>query len=198
MSRARYPPAAPGVYAVHMARLIFTGLLSLDGYINDSEGNFDWAEPSEDVHQLANDLDRTIGTHVYGRGLYETMVAWETMPPGHPILDDYAQIWRAADKVVFSRTLADVASERTTLMREFSHDWLAELKATATQDIGIGGPTLAAQAFDLLDDIKLLVYPVIVGGGTRFFPDGAAAELTLAETRVLENGVIFIHYRRDA
>lgn len=182
-----------------MARLVYTGLVSLDGYINDAEGHFDWAEPSEEIHQFANDLDRTIGTHVYGRRLYETMVFWETVPPAEPVINDYAELWRGADKVVISSTLSEVASARTTLMRELSHEWLAELKETATRDIGIGGPTLAAQVFDLIDDIHMLVYPVVVGGGgTRFLADDAAGSFALASSRVFSNGVIHLHYRKDA
>ncbi|NYF11173.1 dihydrofolate reductase [Leifsonia sp. AK011] len=182
-----------------MGRLVYTGLVSLDGYINDADGRFDWAEPSEEIHQFANDLDRTIGTHVYGRRLYETMVFWETVPPAEPVINDYAELWRDADKVVISTTLSEVASARTTLMRELSHEWLAQLKATATRDIGIGGPTLAAQVFDLIDDIHMLVYPVVVGGGgTRFLAEDAVGSFELASSRVFSNGVIHLHYRKDA
>lgn len=186
------------VYAVHMARLSFAGLASLDGYINDARGDFDWAMPSPEVHQFANDLDSAVGTHVYGRKLYETMAVWETMPPGDPIMDEYAEVWRAADKVVFSRRLPDVPTARTTLIREFSLDFLSDLKATATRDIAIGGPTLAAHAFSLIDDIHLFINPVIIGGGTRMLPDGVTAELTLADSRVFDNGVVYVHYRKDA
>ena len=181
-----------------MVRLVHSGLISLDGYVNDSYGNFDWAEPNEEVHQLANDLDRKIGTHVNGRRLYETMVFWETVPPENPTIDEYAELWRGADKVVVSRTLDDVASARTTLLRDFSLKWLADLKATATKDIAIGGPTLAAQAFDLIDEIHVFVCPVIVGGGTRFLPEGAASALTLVTSRTFDNGVVYLHYRKDS
>ncbi len=181
-----------------MARLVYTGLVSLDGYMNDINGHFDWAEPSKEIHQFANDLDRGIGTHVNGRKLYETMVFWETMPPAEPVMNDYAEIWRSAEKVVISTTLEDVASARTTLLREFSPEWLAELKATASRDIAIGGPTLAAQVFDLIDDLHMLVYPVVVGGGTRFLPDGATANFALVGSHTFQNGVIHLHYRKDA
>lgn len=185
------------VYAVHMARLVYTGLVSLDGYINDTDGNFDWAMPSEEVHQLANDLDRGIGTHINGRKLYETMVFWETMPPAEPVMNEYAEIWRSAEKFVVSRTLSDVASARTTLVRDFSREWIADLTSTVTRDIAIGGPTLAAQAFDLIDDIHMLLFPIIVGGGTRFLPEGATSTFTLASSRVFDDGVVHLHYRKD-
>lgn len=181
-----------------MVRLVYSGLTSLDGYVNDSYGNFDWATPNDEVHQLANDLDRKIGTHVNGRKLYETMVFWETVPPENPTIDEYAELWRGADKVVVSRTLDDVASARTTLLRDFSLKWLADLKATATKDIAIGGPTLAAQAFDLIDDIHVFVCPVIVGGGTRFLPEGASTGLTLVTSRTFDNGVVYLHYRKES
>ncbi|MDH6181343.1 dihydrofolate reductase [Microbacteriaceae bacterium SG_E_30_P1] len=179
-----------------MARLVYTAFTSLDGFISDEEGNFDWAMPDEHVHQLANDLDRTIGTHVNGRKLYETMVYWETAPPDNPIADQYGAIWRAADKVVVSRTLDEPASARTTILREFTTEWLENLKNSASRDIAIGGPTLAAQAFDLIDDLHLVVFPVIVGGGTRYLPSGAAARLTLVGSRTFDSGVVYLHYRK--
>jgi dihydrofolate reductase len=177
-----------------MGRLIYSGNISLDGYMNDANGNFDWGEPTDEIHQFWNDLDRPIGTHIYGRKLYETMVVWETMPPTSPVTDDYADVWRNSDKLVISHSLPSVTSTRTTLRHSLDLDWLAEFKASSAQDITIGGPTLAAQAFDLVDEIHVLLYPVVVGGGTRFFPDGASALFTLAESRVFGNGVVHVHY----
>jgi dihydrofolate reductase len=178
-----------------MGRLSCTGIVSLDGYINDATGNFDWAAPSEEVHAFVNDLERPIGTYLYGRRLYETMVAWETMPPSTPEMDDYTAIWRDADKVVFSSSLASVSSERTILERSFSTDYVASVKGSSPKDISIGGPTLAAQAVELIDDVHLFLNPVIVGGGTPFFPS-ALVSLSLANSHVFGNGVVYLHYRR--
>ena len=177
---------------------MFTGNLSLDGYINDVNGDFDWGEPSDEVHQFFNDLERAVGTHLYGRRLYETMKVWETMPPTSPVMDDYASVWRDSDKVVFSRTLQDVASSRTTLHREFSPEFVADLKLASSQDITIGGPTLAARAIDLVDDFHAVLYPVTVGGGTRFWPEGASGRFALADSRVFGSGVVHLHYRRES
>jgi dihydrofolate reductase len=179
-----------------MARLSFTGIISLDGYVNDAEGNFDWAMPDEELHAFFNDLERPVGTHLYGRRLYETMVWWETMPPDSPIMDDYAALWRGADKIVFSSSLPDVSSARTTLVREFSPALVAELKATSARDISIGGPTLAAQVMDLVDDLHVVIFPVVVGGGTRLFQADVLVQFALVESRVFEGGVVYLHYRR--
>ena len=174
---------------------MFTGNISLDGYINDANGNFDWGEPSDEVHQFFNDLERTVGTHLYGRKLYEMMAVWETWPPSSPVMDEYAEVWRNSDKVVFSASLPAVSTPRTTLQRTLSPDFVAELKQTSRTDIGIGGPTLAAQVFDLVDDLHLVLYPVVVGGGTPFFP-AATAQFELAGSRVFENGIVHLHYAR--
>ena len=174
---------------------MFTGNISLDGYINDVHGNFDWGEPSDEVHQFFNDLERSVGTHLYGRKLYETMAVWETMPPTSPVMDDYADVWRNSDKVVFSSTLDAVITPRTTLQRTLSPEFIADLKESSPLDLGIGGPTLAAQVFDLVDDLHLVFYPVVVGGGTKFFPS-ASAQFELADSRVFGNGIVHLHYRR--
>lgn len=179
-----------------MARLSFTGIISLDGYVNDADGNFDWAMPDEELHAFFNDLERPVGTHLYGRRLYETMVWWETMPPDSPIMNDYAAIWRAADKIVFSSSLPDVSSARTTLVREFTPALVAELKASSAQDISIGGPTLAAQAMDLVDDLHVVIFPVVVGSGTRLFQADMLVRFDLVESRVFEGGVVYLRYRR--
>jgi dihydrofolate reductase len=180
-----------------MARLSFIGNVSLDGYINDADGNFDWTEPSDEVHKLFNDLDRSADTHLYGRRLYETMAVWETMPPTSAVMDEYAEVWRNSDKIVFSSTLPDVSSSRTTLVREFSPAYVAELKASSTRDLTIGGPNLAAQAMDLIDDLHILLVPVLVGGGTPFFTSGVTGQFTLAESRPFDTGAVYLHYRRE-
>lgn len=180
-----------------MARLIYSGNISLDGYMNDANGNFDWGEITDELHQFWNDHDRAASTHIYGRRLYETMAVWETMPPTSPVMDEYADVWRNSDKIVISSSLPDVSTPRTTLHRSLDLAWLESLKTTSPTDITIGGPTLAAQAIDLVDELHVLVYPLIVGGGTRFFPDGADARFELLGTRVFGNGVVQLHYRRS-
>ena len=144
-----------------MAELIYTAITSLDGYIADEEGNFDWGEPSEEVHTFVNDLERPIGTYLYGRRLYDVMVAWETIADEQPIMQDYARIWRAADKIVFSRSLETVSSERTRIERNFDPDAIRTLKASTDRDISIGGPTLAAHAFaaGLVDEVGCSLSP---------------------------------------
>ena len=180
-----------------MAELIYTVIASLDGRIADENGNFDWGEPSEEVHTFVNDLERPIGTYLYGRRLYDVMVAWETIDDEQPFVQDYARIWRAADKIVFSRSLETVSSERTRIERNFDPDAIREMKASADRDIGIGGPTLAAQAIDagLVDEIRLFLAPIIVGGGTRALPDGIRLALELLDERRFDNGMAYLRYR---
>lgn len=182
-----------------MARLVYSAITSLDGYVADREGSFDWSMPDEEVHAAANDLQRTIGTHLYGRRLYEVMVAWETWPgeDAEPVLRDFARSWRAADKVVVSRSLTEVSSERTRLERSFDADAVRQLVATAERDVLIGGADLAGQAFTagLVDDVHLFVSPVLVGGGTRALPDGVRLGLELVGERRFDNGVVQLHHR---
>ena len=172
----------------------YTGITSLDGYINDEQGNFDWSEPDAEVHEFVNDLMRSARTHVYGRRMYEVLSVWETMPNDayHPYINEYARIWRAADKVVYSKSLNTVTTDRTRLERHFSPDDLAAFDG----EVAIAGPTLAAQAIDLVDEFRMIVSPVIVGGGTRFLPDGLKANLELVDERRFGNGVVFLRYRR--
>jgi dihydrofolate reductase len=179
-----------------LAKLIYSAIMSLDGYIADENGNFDWAEPDEEVHAFVNDLERPIGTYLFGRRMYDVMVAWETITDEEPIIKDYAQIWRAADKVVYSRSLEKVASARTRLERTFDPDAVREMKAAADRDIGVGGPDLAAQAIraGLVDEIHLYVTPVVVGGGTRALPDGVRVELELLAEHRFGNGVVYLGY----
>jgi dihydrofolate reductase len=183
-----------------MAKLIYSALTSLDGYVADEDGNFDWAEPSEEVHVFVNDLERPVGTHLYGRRLYEVMAYWETadtVADQPPFVRDYAKIWKAAEKIVYSRTLAEVSSARTRIEREFEIDAVRQLKATADRDIGVGGPDLAAQAIKagLVDELHLFLAPVVVGGGKQSLPDKVRLELELLDERRFTNGVVHLHYR---
>jgi dihydrofolate reductase len=181
-----------------MADLIYSVQASLDGYIADRDGNFDWAEPDDEVHRFVNDLERRVGTYLYGRRMYEVMVAWETMDLADqaPYLQDYQRIWRAADKVVFSTTLEDVRSERTRLEPEFDPDAIREMKASAGADISIGGPGLAADAIraGLVDQFQVLFVPVIVGGGTSWLPDDVRLDLELLDERRFRNGTMHLGY----
>ncbi len=185
---------APG-----MARLIYSTIASLDGYVEDESGRFDWAMPSEEVHAFVNDLERPIGTYLYGRRMYETMVFWES-PPGlaeeSPVFQDFAELWQAADKIVYSRTLSAAASARTRIEREFDADAVRRLKASAERDISVGGPDLAAHAIraGLVDEYHLFVTPVLVGGGKRSFPN-VRLDLDLVDERRFGNGVVYLHYR---
>ena len=179
------------------AKLIYTTIMSLDGYVADEDGKFDWAEPDPDVHAFINDLERPIGTYLYGRRLYEVMVAWETITDDHPFIKDYAEIWRAADKIVYSRTLETVSGERTRIERSFDPQVVREMKAAADRDISVGGPTLAAEAIraGLVDEIQLFLAPVVVGGGTRALPDGVRLNLELLDERRFGNSTVYLRYR---
>ena len=181
-----------------MASLIYSAIASLDGYIADENGNFDWAAPDEEVHAFVNDLERPVGTYLYGRRMYETMAVWETMALDDepPVMRDFAGIWRAADKVVYSTTLADVSTRRTRLEREFDADAVREMKAGAARDIGVGGAGLAAAALraGVVDELHLLITPVIVGGGTRSLPEDLHLELDLREERRFGNGTVYLRY----
>jgi dihydrofolate reductase len=185
-----------------MAKLIYSAITSLDGYVADVDGSFDWAQPSEEVHAFVNDLERSIGTYLYGRRMYEVMVAWETMDlAGQPaVMRDYAQIWRAADKIVISRTLQATSSGRTRIERDFDPEAVRQMKAQAVRDISVGGPTLAASAIKagLVDDYHLYVTPVAVGGGNAAFPGGIRVKLELLDERRFANGVVHLHYRSRA
>jgi dihydrofolate reductase len=183
-----------------MANLIYSTITSLDGYVEDAHGKFDWARPDEEVHGFVNDLERGIGTYLYGRGMYETLVAWETMPTGADqpaVIRDYAEIWRAADKIVYSSTLQTAASARTRIERDFDPEAVREMKAAASRDISVGGPGLAAHAFraGLVDELHLFVNPVVVGGGKRSLPDGVRLDLELTDERRFASGVVHLHYR---
>ena len=183
-----------------MARLICSALMSLDGYTVDAQGGFDWAAPDEEVHAFVNDLERPIGTYLYGRRMYDVMSVWQTMgddPEEHPVVRDYAQVWRAAEKVVYSRTLTEVSTPRTRLEPVFDADAVRALKETAAADLAIGGPTLAAKAVaaGLVDDWHLFLAPVAVGGGTRFWPEGVRLDLELVDQRRFTGGFGYLRYR---
>jgi dihydrofolate reductase len=182
-----------------MAKLLYSAITSLDGYIADAAGRFDWGKPSEELHRFVNDMQRPIGTYLYGRRLYEVMVWWETLDPddGPRYIQDYAEIWRAADKVVYSRTLESVSSARTRIVHEFDPDAIEDMKSSMTADISVGGAELASAAFaaGLVDEISFFLMPVIVGGGTRSLPDGVNARLELVDERRFDNGAAYLSYR---
>ncbi|RFA12491.1 deaminase [Subtercola boreus] len=186
-----------------MASLIYSCITSLDGYIEDAAGSFAWSAPDEEVHAFVNDTQREVGTHLYGRRLYETMRFWETVPHDDPspVMRDYATLWRAADKIVYSTTLVpdDVDTARTRLEPRFDPVAVARLKAEASRNLVVGGAALAAHALTarLVDEVQQYVSPVIVGGGKRFLPAGLDARLTLLAEHRFGNGVVFLRYRVD-
>jgi len=182
-----------------MAKLIYSAITSLDGYITDEDGNFDWSAPDEEVHSFVNDLERPVGTYLYGRRMYEVMLAWETMDTADqpPCMRDFAEIWRAADKIVYSGTLEAASSARTQIEREFDPEAVWRMKASAERDISVGGPDLAAQAIKagLVDEYHLFITPIVVGGGKPSLPDAVRLELELLNERRFANGVVHLHYR---
>jgi dihydrofolate reductase len=180
--------------------LIYSAIASLDGYIADEKGKFGWGAPDEEVHAFINELLRPVGTYLYGRRMYEVMRAWETpdaLPDATPAMLEFADVWRAADKVVYSRTLETVTTQRTRLEREFDVDAVRALKASAERDLTVAGPELAAHAFraGLVDEYQLFAAPVLVGGGTRAVPDGVRMQLELAEQRRFDAGFVYLRYR---
>jgi len=183
-----------------MGELIYSAIQSLDGYVADERGEFGWAFPGEEVHAFVNDLTRPVGTHLYGRRMYEVMKVWERpdeFPETTPATRDFAEVWRAADKVVYSRTLEAVSTERTRLEREFDPEAVRTMKEASERDLAVGGPGLAASAFaaGLVDELQLVVVPAIVGGGTPSLPAGVRLNLELLEQRRFENGMTYLRYR---
>ncbi|HEY8752500.1 MAG TPA: dihydrofolate reductase family protein [Arthrobacter sp.] len=182
-----------------MGQLIYSGIASLDGYVADRHGNFSWSEPDEEVHTFVNDLERDVRTYLYGRRLYQVMSAWETLGTtgGPDYIQDYARIWQAADKVVYSATLTAAATAKTRIERTFHPETVRQLKDATDTNISIGGPTLAAAAIraGLVDECRLFVNPVAVGGGLRFLPDGLNLRLELLEEHTFGNGVVYLRYR---
>jgi len=177
--------------------LIYAMIASLDGYVEDESGRFDWAAPDEEVHAFVNELERPIGTYLYGRRMYETMVAWETMDDEHLVMRDFAELWRAAEKIVYSRSLESASSARTRVEHDFDAGAVRRLKESAQGDIGIGGPELAGQAIaaGLVDECHLIVVPVLVGGGKRALPDGVRADLELLDERRFAGGAVYLRYK---
>jgi dihydrofolate reductase len=184
-----------------MAMLTYSALMSLDGYVEDERGKFDWAAPDDDVHAFVNELERSVGTYLYGRKMYETMVSWENLPTPStqpPSIREYAEIWQSANKIVYSKTLAAVSSAKTRVEREFDPEAVRELKASAGSDLSIGGAELAAQAIaaGLVDEYHLFLVPVLVGGGKRALPeDGVRVNLELLDERRFERGTVYLRYR---
>ena len=182
-----------------MGTLIYTGITSLDGFINDAHGHFDWAAPSDEVHAFVNDLERDVGLYLYGRRMYDTMSFWETPTPetdASAVMTDYQRIWSAARKIVYSSTLDAVASENTTIERVFDPDAVADLVGRADTDVSIGGAHLAAHALraGLVAELRMFLNPVVVGDGTPFLPEGYADRLELLDERRFENGVVYLRY----
>jgi dihydrofolate reductase len=183
-----------------VAKLIYSAIASLDGYVEDTDGNFDWAAPDEEVHAFVNELERPIGTYLYGRRMYETMVSWEDPPDLNLQLaaeQDFAELWQRAEKIVYSRTLNAVASARTRIEREFDPEAVRQLKAAAARDLTVGGPALGAQAIEagLVDEYQLFLLPIAVGGGKRFLPDDVRVNLELLDERRFRSGTVYLHYR---
>jgi dihydrofolate reductase len=182
-----------------MAKLIYSVITSLDGYVADEDGNFDWAAPDEEVHTFVNDLERQVGTYLYGRRMYDVMTYWESAhtDPDRPAFErDYADIWQAADKIVYSKSLGAASSARTQIERDFGPEAVRRLKAEAERDLSVGGPDLAAQALrsGLVDECHLFLSPVVVGAGNSALPDNLRLQLELLDDHRFDNGVVHLHY----
>jgi dihydrofolate reductase len=181
-----------------MGSLVYSAIASLDGYVADADGRFDWSVPDDEVHAVVNDLERAAGTYLYGRRMYEVLVAWETLETdgAAAVTQDFARLWRAADKVVYSSTLAAPASARTRIERVFDPEAVRALVAAADRDVTIGGPALAAEALraGIVDELHLFLSPVTLGGGTPALPPGLRLDLTLLGERRFANGVVQLHY----
>lgn len=185
-----------------MGKLIYPAITSLDGYVADEDGNFDWAAPDEEVHTFVNDLERPVGAYLYGHRMYETMVYWETahtLADQPPFVQDFAALWQAADKIVYSKTLETVSSARTRIERDFDPEAIRQMKALAERDIAVGGPALAAQAIKagLVDECHLFVAPIVVGGGNPSLPGNIRLKLELLDERRFGNGVVYLRYRPE-
>jgi dihydrofolate reductase len=182
-----------------VAKLIYSAITSLDGYVADEEGNFEWAVPDEEVHTFINDLEQPVGTYLYGRRMYEVMVGWETDPilaDQSPLMRDFAEIWQAAEKIVYSKTLQTVSSARTRIERDFDPEAIRQMKARLGSDVIVGGPNLAAQAMKagLVDEWHLFVVPIVVGGGKQSLPNNIRQKLELLDERRFGNGMVYLRY----
>jgi dihydrofolate reductase len=182
-----------------MAKLIYVTNVSLDGYIEDAQGSLEWTEPSDEVFTFITDLVRPVGTYLYGRRMYETMAVWETQPElaaQSDLMADFANVWQAADKIVYSTTLDAVSTANTRLERSFDPDFIRDIKTSAASDLTVGGPTLAAHAFHagLVDECQLFVHPVLVGDGKPAFPRDARIQLELLDEHRFDRGFVNLHY----
>ena len=183
-----------------MGKLRYMAITSLDGYIADEQGSFDWAQPDDAVHSFVNDLERGVGTYLYGRRMYEVMRYWETAPTDDAqasFLADYATIWQGADKIVYSTSLPDASTARTKLERRFDPEAVRAMKGEADRDLSIGGPGLAGEALraGIVDEIRRCIVPAVVGGGTAFLPDHLRLDLDLLDERRFPNGTVYVAYR---
>ena len=183
-----------------MGKLIYSTISSLDGYVADDDGNFGWAEPDEEVHKFINVLERPVGTYLYGRRMYEVMAAWENpkiLEGQPPYMHEYARIWQAADKIVYSGTLETVNSARTRIENTFDPEEVRKMKASAARDLSLGGTGLALHAIraGLVDEYRLFLAPVVVGGGTRALPDNVHIALELLAERRFAGGFVYLWYR---
>jgi dihydrofolate reductase len=186
-----------------MSKLIYTAIASLDGYVEDEDGNFDWAEPDEEVHAFINDLERPLGTYLYGRRMYETMAVWETdatLAAQSEVMRDFAQVWQGADKIVYSRSLERASTGRTRIERDFDPESVRRMKASTASDLGVGGPGLATSAFRaaLVDECHLFLMPIAVGRGKQALPRDCRLELELLDERHFHSGVVHLRYRVNA
>jgi dihydrofolate reductase len=183
-----------------MGKIVYSAIASVDGYTADATGNFDWAAPDPEVHAFVNELERGVATYLYGRRMYETMRVWQNMPesPDEPaVVSEFANIWREADKIVYSSTLTEVSTPRTRILRRFEPDAVRELAAASDGDVGVGGPTLAAEAFraGLVEEVQLFQVPISVGGGTPALPRDLVVPLTLLDEHRFDGGTVFLRYR---
>jgi dihydrofolate reductase len=181
-----------------VSKLIYSAITSLDGYVSDESGDFDWAAPDADVHTFVNGLERPVGTYLYGRRMYETMVYWETADDSNqsPVEQTFTELWRAADKIVYSRSLEAASSVRTRVERVFDPRAVRRMKAESASDITVGGPELAAHALraGLVDECRVFVVPVVIGGGNSFLPGALRLELELLDERPFRNGTVYLNY----
>lgn len=183
-----------------MGKLIYTAIASADGYVEDAKGRFEWAEPDDELLGAVNELERPIGTYLYGRRMYETMLPWQTahtVPGQPPLVGEFTTIWQAAGKIVFSRTLPSVTTARTRLERDFDPGMVRQLKSAAAHDMTVGGADLAGQALaaGLVDELGLFLLPVLVGGGKPALPKDLRLKLELLDTRRFASGAIYLRYR---
>lgn len=183
-----------------MAKLIYVANVSLDGYIEDEHGSFDWTAPDDELFAFVTDLVRPVGTYLYGRRLYDTMAVWETdraLAAQSELMADFANVWQAADKVVYSTSLDAVSTAKTRLERHFDPASVREMKASATSDLSVGGAELAGQALEaeLADECHLLVRPILIGGGKPALPSGTRSELELLDVNRFSNGAVYVRYR---